>query len=62
MVLQVPDPAASQYRFGKIASPLWLQMPNVFAAGTCHHSGEYFSGINLTIIYEIIKEIILFGI
>ncbi len=51
MVLQLPDPAASRDKFGEISSPLRLQMPNVFAVGTCHHLSEYFFGIILTIIY-----------
>ena len=42
MVLQVPDPVASRDKFGEIASPLRLQMPNVFAVGTCYLLGEYF--------------------
>ncbi len=42
MVLQVSDPAALRDKFGEIASPLRLQMPNVFAVGTCHYVGEYF--------------------
>ncbi len=51
MVLQVSDPAALRDKFGEIASPLRLQMPNVFVIGTSHHLDEYFFGIILTIIY-----------
>ncbi len=47
MVLQVPDPAASRDKFGEIGSPLWLQMPNVFAVGACHHLGGYFLALYL---------------
>ncbi len=34
--------AQQRSKFGEIASPLWLQMPNIFAVETCHHLGEYF--------------------
>ncbi len=51
MVLQMPDPAASRDKFGEIASPLWLQMPNVFAVGACHHLSEKLLCVIFTIIY-----------
>ncbi len=34
--------ARQRSKFGEIASPLWLQMPNVSAVGNCHYLGEYF--------------------
>ncbi len=42
MILQMPDPAEWRDKFGEITSPLRLQMPNVFAVGTCQHLGEHF--------------------
>ncbi len=46
MVLQIPEPTALQDKFGEIASPLWLHMPNVIAVEICHCLDEYFLALS----------------